>query len=266
MSRRVLAPLRALAALRARLATASPRIALRSRPSLGRARRRRTRAKACGGSSAWRSSWTNGAEAATESFPTGALRIRCAVRRGARRRSGRRRRTAAIRACRSSACSRRACSTSIARCSPASTKRSGRRRSRPTPFSTGRCAPRSASRRRSGASARPRMISSPRSGAREAILSRAKKRGGEPTVASRFLQRIAAAAGAAPQAIARREARGERYLAFARALDRPAEFRPRQAPGAAAAGRAAAAVAQRHPHRDPAARPLRDLRRAHPPA
>jgi ATP-dependent helicase/nuclease subunit B len=61
-------------------------------------------------------------------------------------------------------------------------------------------------------------------GAGEAILSRAKKRGGEPTVASRFLQRIAAAAGA--DAITQAEARGERYLAFARGLDQPAEIRP----------------------------------------
>src|SRR4029077_9436314 len=65
-------------------------------------------------------------------------------------------------------------------------------------------------------------------GAREAILSRAKKRGGEPTVASRFLQRMAAAAG--PEAMKEPEERGERYLAFARALDRPAEFRPQPRP------------------------------------
>jgi ATP-dependent helicase/nuclease subunit B len=66
-------------------------------------------------------------------------------------------------------------------------------------------------------------------GAREAVLSRAKKRGGEPTVASRFLQRLAAAAGAS-QAIADAEERGRRYLAFARALDQPAEFRPAPRP------------------------------------
>jgi ATP-dependent helicase/nuclease subunit B len=57
-------------------------------------------------------------------------------------------------------------------------------------------------------------------GAREAVLSRAKKRGGEPTVASRFLQRLAAAAGG--EAIAAAERRGGKYLAWARALDRPA--------------------------------------------
>ena len=48
-------------------------------------------------------------------------------------------------------------------------------------------------------------------GAREAVLSRAKKRGGEPTVASRFLQRLVAAAGAGSQAIADAEERGRRY-------------------------------------------------------
>jgi ATP-dependent helicase/nuclease subunit B len=65
-------------------------------------------------------------------------------------------------------------------------------------------------------------------GAPEAILSRAKKRGGEPTVASRFLQRIAAAAGR--EAMKEPEERGERYLKLARALDRPAEFRPQRRP------------------------------------
>ena len=65
-------------------------------------------------------------------------------------------------------------------------------------------------------------------GAREAILSRAKKRGGEPTVASRFLQRMAAAAG--PEAMSKPEERGELYLEFARALDRPAGFSPLQRP------------------------------------
>ena len=65
-------------------------------------------------------------------------------------------------------------------------------------------------------------------GAREAILSRAKKRGGEPTVASRFLQRLAAAAGAGSQAMAEAEERGGRILAFARALDRPDRVPVRQ--------------------------------------
>ena len=56
-------------------------------------------------------------------------------------------------------------------------------------------------------------------GAREAVLSRAKKRGGSPTVASRFLQRVGAVAGEAT--MGRIEARGEHWLALARALDRP---------------------------------------------
>jgi ATP-dependent helicase/nuclease subunit B len=65
-------------------------------------------------------------------------------------------------------------------------------------------------------------------GASEAILSRAKKRGGQPTVASRFLQRMAAAAG--PGAMKEPEERGELYLGFARALDRPPDFQPQRRP------------------------------------
>jgi ATP-dependent helicase/nuclease subunit B len=65
-------------------------------------------------------------------------------------------------------------------------------------------------------------------GAREAILSRAKKRGGQPTVASRFLQRMGAAAG--PGAMQEPEERGELYLGFARALDRPTDFQPQRRP------------------------------------
>jgi len=65
-------------------------------------------------------------------------------------------------------------------------------------------------------------------GAPRAILSRARKRGGAPTVASRFLQRIAAVAGETAYAAA--EARGARYLALAQTLDRPAAYRPRRRP------------------------------------
>ncbi|MBV9290779.1 MAG: double-strand break repair protein AddB, partial [Hyphomicrobiales bacterium] len=65
-------------------------------------------------------------------------------------------------------------------------------------------------------------------GAREAILSRSGKRGGEPTVASRFLQRMGAAAGDA--AIAAAQERGERYLRWARALDRSEKVAPIQPP------------------------------------
>jgi ATP-dependent helicase/nuclease subunit B len=65
-------------------------------------------------------------------------------------------------------------------------------------------------------------------GAREAILSRAKKRGGQPTVASRFLLRMAASAG--PLAMKEPEERGELYLTFARALDRPTAFQPQRRP------------------------------------
>ena len=62
----------------------------------------------------------------------------------------------------------------------------------------------------------------------EAILSRAKKRGGEPTVASRLLQRLAAAAGG--EAFAAAEQRGAATLALARALDEPKEVKPCKAP------------------------------------
>src|SRR5271166_138113 len=61
-------------------------------------------------------------------------------------------------------------------------------------------------------------------GAREAILSRARKRAGEPTVASRFLQRIGAAAGA--EAIEAAKRRGDVYLRYARALDKPDKVSP----------------------------------------
>lgn len=77
-------------------------------------------------------------------------------------------------------------------------------------------------------------------GAREAVLSRARKRGGSPTVESRFLQRIGAFGGDEARAAMRR--RGDRYVALARALDHaeatpalkpphpkpPADWRPRQ--------------------------------------
>ena len=55
-------------------------------------------------------------------------------------------------------------------------------------------------------------------GAREVILSHAAKIGGAPTVSSRFIQRLAAVAGARWQAAV---ARGDTYLAWARELDRP---------------------------------------------
>jgi ATP-dependent helicase/nuclease subunit B len=65
-------------------------------------------------------------------------------------------------------------------------------------------------------------------GAPEAFLSRSRKRDGAPTVASRFLQRMAAAAGA--DALAAAELRGERYLRLARALDQPAKIAPIRRP------------------------------------
>ena len=55
-------------------------------------------------------------------------------------------------------------------------------------------------------------------GARSVVLSRAAKRNGSPTVASRFLARLEALAG---DAVAACKTRGERMLAIAHALDRP---------------------------------------------
>lgn len=57
-------------------------------------------------------------------------------------------------------------------------------------------------------------------GAREVALSRAKKRAGAPTVASRFVTRLAALAGEAFDACRRR---GDEKLALAAALDRPSK-------------------------------------------
>jgi ATP-dependent helicase/nuclease subunit B len=55
-------------------------------------------------------------------------------------------------------------------------------------------------------------------GAREVILTRAAKLAGAPTVASRFVQRLAAVAGPRWQTALRH---GEKYLSWARELDRP---------------------------------------------
>ncbi|MFZ3359715.1 MAG: double-strand break repair protein AddB, partial [Xanthobacteraceae bacterium] len=63
-------------------------------------------------------------------------------------------------------------------------------------------------------------------GAREVILSHAAKIAGAPTVPSRFIQRLAAVAGARWQDVVKR---GETYLGWARELDRPAG-RPQPAP------------------------------------
>jgi len=65
-------------------------------------------------------------------------------------------------------------------------------------------------------------------GAPEVILARAAKLGGAPAVASRFLQRLAAVAGEARWKEA--HARGERYLAMARALDHADRVDPIKAP------------------------------------
>ncbi|TAK46691.1 MAG: double-strand break repair protein AddB [Xanthobacteraceae bacterium] len=61
-------------------------------------------------------------------------------------------------------------------------------------------------------------------GAREVVLTRAAKVDGAPAVPSRFLNRLAAVAGAEPWRAA--AARGETYLHWARALDQPARVEP----------------------------------------
>ncbi len=58
-------------------------------------------------------------------------------------------------------------------------------------------------------------------GAQSVVLSRAVKRGGSPTVASRFLTRLEALAG---DAFAGCKARGDRMLAIAAALDHPRDY------------------------------------------
>lgn len=65
-------------------------------------------------------------------------------------------------------------------------------------------------------------------GGPEAILSRAAKVGGAPTVPSRFVQRLTAVAGKEPWANAC--ACGERYLAWARSLDHPTQVTPARPP------------------------------------
>ena len=61
-------------------------------------------------------------------------------------------------------------------------------------------------------------------GAPQVVLSRASKLGGAPTVASRFMQRLAAVAGETRWTEARK--RGDLYLAWARKLDEPARVSP----------------------------------------
>ena len=90
-------------------------------------------------------------------------------------------------------------------------------------------------------------------GAREVILTRAVKIGGAPTAPSRFVQRLAAVAGARRwQAVLDR---GEVYLAWARTLDRPenvrAETRPAPTPPRAARPKRLSVTEIEHWLRDP---------------
>ena len=97
-------------------------------------------------------------------------------------------------------------------------------------------------------------------GAREVILTRAVKIGGAPTAPSRFVQRLAAVAGARRwQAVLDR---GEVYLAWARTLDRPPSVQAVAAPCADAAACGTAKAAFGHRDRALAARSLHHLRQA----
>ena len=141
-----------------------------------RARRRPTSSPSCG-------------EAAADlaAFPAGAIRRCCEALIGGavvRPRYGRHPRLAIW------GRSKRGCSRPTWWSSAASTRAPGRRSRRPTPGSAGRCGATSACRRRSGASASPRMIS-PRPAARpQVVLTRALRVEGTPTVPSRWLLRL----------------------------------------------------------------------------
>ena len=91
--------------------------------------------------------------------------------------------------------SKRGCSRSTAWCWAGWSRASGRRRRAPIPGSAGRCGTQlglDLPERRIGLSAHDFAQAL---GAREVILTRAAKLGGAPTVASRFVQRLAAVAG-----------------------------------------------------------------------
>ena len=90
-------------------------------------------------------------------------------------------------------------------------------------------------------------------GAREVILTRAAKVGGAPTAPSRFVQRFAAVAGARRWQAAHK--RGDDYLTWARALDRPesvnAASRPAPTPPRAARPKRLSVTEIEHWLRDP---------------
>ena len=204
-------------------------------------------------------------EAAATDLLVLARRIRRALRGRARRACARRRRRGGHPRLADPRPARGAPALSFDRVarSPASTRRFGRRRSRRTPSSTGRCAPSSGSRRRSGASGRPRMTSSRRS-----ARARRSLRAPRSAAASRPSPRASCSASARRQARAASRcgsgARASAISAIARGA-RPAGRDSRRASArAATAGRAAPARSERDAHRDPAARPLRHLRRADP--
>ena len=158
-------------------------------------------------------------------------------------------------------------SASIAWCSAGWSKASGRRRRAPIRGCRGRCGSSSGSTCRSGASGCRRTTSRSCSALPEVILTRAAKLGGAPTVASRFVQRLAAVAGETRWK-ARARARREISRLGARSRSRREASRRRRGRARAAARRAAERP-ERHRDRGLAARSLHDLRQAHsgaPPA
>ena len=98
-------------------------------------------------------------------------------------------------------------------------------------------------------------------GAREVVISRAVKRGGSPTVASRFVTRLDALAG---EAFAACKTRGAAMLDIAIALDQPPSIKGCERPEPTSARRTEAHAIKRDAHRDVAPRSLCDLRGAHP--
>ena len=164
-------------------------------------------------------------------------------------------------ACASTACSKRGCRTSTASCSAAWSKASGRRRRAPIPGSAGRCATRSASICRSGASGCRRTTSRRRWAPSEVILSLSP-----PSLPARrrcLALRAAARRGRGRAALERRARRAARAISTgrARSIGRPRCKRIKQpAPKPPRAARPTALSVTEIEHL--AARSLHDLRQA----
>ena len=254
-----LAPLRALAPERAACATSSRRIGPRWRRSPRRTPRgrRKTRVEDAPGGEALIALMDEWGEAAGESLSRARSPTtpRCSTTRWpATRAAGERRPSAAADPRPARGAAARLRSRALAR---ASTKRSGRRRSRPTPFSTVRCA-----------RARPSAAGAAHRPDRARFRRRARRARGDPQpreeTRRRADRRLALSAahrrrrGRRPHAIARR--RGARRSAISASPARSTS-RPRSAPvapRAAPAGRAAPArVSASRASRRCAATPMR---------